>query len=364
MLSLILILVAVVLTIAVFYLKCEVLTSITTLLSALFGIIAAVGYHEVLGNFILSKGHGGDHVYWASMLILFVVVFAILRTLAFQILNPKIEFSPLVKQVTSIVCGGSCGVLISGMLILVLAMCPFANSVTYKRFGSTDTINPNKPTRLLINADGWVAGLFSWLSRGSLSGKSNYAIYHANPIDQVHLNWGKGAFPIAGKQALKLPGKNYMRQREVGEKTRVVVRMGFNSQSFKSDGAADAGGNVTFTLAQIRLICVPRGTPEGTGVATPIYPDGFVVNNKLEEKKSGEVITLDRKDTQNLRYGSAIWKDVAFQVPSNLTPKLLNFKYNSFFKLDPVVSGTEEIEQELNALPENQNVQGGEGGQQ
>ena len=368
MLALILILVTVLLTMAVFYLKCEVLTSITTLLSSVFGIIAALGFHEILGRFILSKGYGGEHAYWASALILFVVVFAVLRTAAFQILNPKIEFSPIIKQVTSIVCGGLCGLLISGMLLIVLGMSPASGSLSYSRYNLAGAVNPDRPDLLLINTDGWVSGLFSWISHGSLSGKSSYALYHPDPLNQIHLNRAKGAFPIAGKQALKLPGKNYIRQREVadksGDKSMVVVRMGLNQQSFKSGGAGNAEGNLTLAFGQIRMICGPKGNTEGTGVGTPIYPAGFVVKNKLEEKNLGEVITLDRKEAQDLRYGNAVWKDIAFLVPSNLTPKLLNYKYNVFFKLDPVVPGTEEIEQELNAPSQPQNTEGDNSGQQ
>jgi hypothetical protein len=363
MLALILILVTVLLTMAVFYLKCEVLTSITTLLSAVFGVIAAMGYHEILGSFILSKGYGGAHAYWASALILFVVVFAVLRTAAFQILNPKIEFTPLIKQVTSIVCGGICGMLISGMLLIVLAMSPASGGLSYSRYDLAGTVNPDRPDRLLINADGWVSGMFSWISRGSLSGKSSYALYHPDPLNQIHLNRAKGAFPIAGKQALKLPGKNYIRQQTIGDKSLVVVRVGINQQPFKSGGAGNAEGNLTLALGQVRMICGTKGDTEGTGIGTPVYPAGFVVKNKLEEKKLGEVITLERKEAQNLRYGSAVWKDIAFEVPSGLTPKMLNYKYNTFFKLDPVVPGTEEIEQELNAPPQTENAEGNTSGQ-
>jgi hypothetical protein len=363
MLALILILVTVLLTMAVFYLKCEVLTSITTLLSAVFGVIAAMGYHEILGSFILSKGYGGAHAYWASALILFVVVFAVLRTAAFQILNPKIEFTPLIKQVTSIVCGGICGMLISGMLLIVLAMSPASGGLSYSRYDLAGTVNPDRPDRLLINADGWVSGMFSWISRGSLSGKSSYALYHPDPLNQIHLNRAKGAFPIAGKQALKLPGKNYIRQQTIGDKSLVVVRVGINQQPFKSGGAGNAEGNLTLALGQVRMICGTKGDTEGTGIGTPVYPAGFVVKNKLEGKKLGEVITLERKEAQNLRYGSAVWKDIAFEVPSGLTPKLLNYKYNIFFKLDPVVPGTEEIEQELNAPPQTENTEGNTSGQ-
>jgi hypothetical protein len=369
MLALILIGVTVLLTMAVFYLKCEVLTSITTLLSALFGIVAALGYHEVLGSFILSKGYGQEHAYWASALILFVVVFAVLRTAAIQILNPKIEFSPIIKQVTSIVCGGLCGLLISGMLLIVLAMSPASGSLSYSRYNLAGAVNPDKPAPLLINADGWVSGLFSWISRGSLSGTSSYALYHPDPLNQIHLNRAKGAFPIAGKQALKLPGKNYIRQKDITDtdnisKPMVVVRMGFNQQLFKSGGAANAEGNLTLALGQVRMICGTKGDTEGTGVGTPVYPAGFVVKNKVEEKKLGEVITLDRKEAQDLRYGNFVWKDIAFQVPSGLTPKMLNYKYNVFFKLDPVVAGSEEIEKELNAPPQAENTEGQNHGQQ
>lgn len=369
MLALILILIIVLLTMAVFYLKCEVLTSITTLVSAVFGLIAALGYHEILGRFILSKGYGGGHVFWASTLILFVVVFAVLRTAAFQILNPKIEFSPIVKQVTSIICGGICGLLISGMLLFILAMSPLSGSLSYSRYNLAETLNPDKPNRLLINADGWVSGFFSWISRGSLSGKSSYALYHPDPLNQIHLNRAKGAFSIAGKQALTLPGKNYIRQRDISDKdnnakSMVVVRAGFNQQSFKLGGAADSEGKLTLALGQIRMICGPKVIAEGTGIGTPIYPAGFVVNNKLDEKKLGEVITLERKEAQELRYGSAVWKDIAFVVPSNLTPKLLNYKYNIFYKLDPVVPGSDEIEQELNAPPQTEKTENENSGQQ
>ncbi len=364
MLALILIVVTVLLTMAVFYLKCEVLTSITTLLSALFGIVSALGYHEILGRFILAKGYGGEHAYWASALILFVVVFAVLRTAASQILNPKIEFSPIIKQVTSIVCGGLCGLLISGMLLIVLAMSPASGSLSYSRYNLAGAINPDKPDQLLINADGWVSGLFSWISRGSLSGTSSYALYHPDPLNQIHLNRAKGAFPIAGKQALKLPGKNYIRQQEIDGRSLVVVRVGFNQQSFKSGGAADAEGKLTLALGQVRMICGTKGDTEGTGVGTPVYPAGFVVKNKVEEKKLGEVITLERKEAQDLRYGNAVWKDIAFQIPSGLTPKMLNYKYNVFFKLDPVVAGSEEIEKELNAPPQAENTEGQNRGQQ
>ena len=89
-----------------------------------------------------------------------------------------------------------------------------------------------------------------------------------------------------------------------------------------------------------------------------------MVKNKLEEKKLGEVITLDRKEVQTLQYGNAVWKDIAFEVPSGLTPKLLNYKYNTFFKLDPIVPGTEEIEQELNAPPQAEKAEGDNPGKQ
>jgi hypothetical protein len=364
MLALILILVTVLLTMAVFYLKCEVLASITTLLSALFAIVAALGYHEVLGSFILSKGYGGEHAYWASALVLFIVVFAVLRTASIQILNPKIELTPMIKQVTSIVCGGLCGLSISGMLLIVMAMSPLGSSLSYSRYNLTGVVIPDKPNRLLINADGWVSGLFGWISRGSLSGKSSYALYHPDPLNQIHLNGAKGAFPIAGKQALKLPGKNYIRQRDIDNKPYIVVRMGFNAQPFKSGGAGDAQGNLTLALGQVRLICGPKGGAEGAGAATPVYPAGFVVKNKLDEKKLGELVTMERKEAETLRYGNAVWKDIAFVVPSNLTPKLLNYKYNAFFKMDPVVTGTEEIEQDLHALPQAENTEGGNPPQQ
>ena len=252
MLALILIAIVVVLTMVFFYLKCEVLTSITTFLSAVFGIIAALGFHEILGNFILSKGYGGSHVYWASALILFIVVFAALRTAAFQILNPKIEFSPIIKQITSIVCGGLCGLSIAGMLLIVLVMSPAGGSLSYSRYNLAETINPDRPDRLLINADGWVSGLFSWISRGSLSGKTSYALYHPDPLNQIHLNRAKGAFPIAGKQALKLPGKKL-----------------YPPTDYRRQIAGRGTDGIQSAIVQIRRRRRHRGEPDAGAGASP-----------------------------------------------------------------------------------------------
>ncbi len=350
MVALALIVIVVLLTIALFYLKCDVLTSITTMIASLFGIIVAMGFHEALGNFILSKGYGGSHVYWGAALVLFILVFAITRAGAWSILNPNIHFSDLTRQISAVVCGGVSGLLISGMILIILAMSPMGNSLTYKRYDTSGVVSPDKPNGLLINADGLVSGLFGWISRGSLAGGKSFSLYHPDFLNQIHLNRVSGVYPVAGNQSVTLPGKTFIRQMEVGDKSLLVVRIGFPHLDLNRGGAVDPKGTFSLTPAQLRLICKPKGSPnDGSGSASVFYPVGFVKEKKLEPLKANEVLTIDRKEESILKYGSAVWKDVAFQIPSNMAPLLLNFKYNSFFKLPAVVASTEEIEQDLNS---------------
>jgi hypothetical protein len=356
MIALALIVIVVLLTIALFYLKCDVLTSATTVIAALFGIIAAMGFHETLGNFILAKGYGGSAAYWGTAIVLFIIVFGITRAGAWYILNPSIHFSDMARQISAVVCGGLCGLLIAGMLLIVLAMSPLGNSLTYDRYEMAGAVIPDKPNRLLINADGLVSSLFSWISRGSLAGGKSFAFYHPDFLNQIHLNRASGVYPVAGKRPIILPGKNFIRQQDIDDKSLVVIRIGLPQMAVNSGGAVDPKGVLSLIPAQLRMICKPKGLPnDGSGTGSVLYPVGFVKDRKLEPLKANEILTIDQKEATGLRFGQAVWKDVAYQVPSNLNPLMLNFKYNSFSTLPAVVVSTVEIEQELNARRQDEN---------
>ena len=88
----------------------------------------------------------------------------------------------------------------------------------------------------------------------------------------------------------------------------------------------------------MRLVCTPK-----TGAANPlagkgeaVYPLGYVGSgNRLERKSLADIITVQDPGGQ----GDAVLMDLAFSVPANLTPVLLEFKRNSIVQLSAPVSG-------------------------
>ena len=53
--------------------------------------------------------------------------------------------------------------------------------------------------------------------------------------------------------------------------------------------------------------------------------------------------------------GSAIWVDLAFNVPKDMTTVMLEFRHNAVTKVPKPVVSTEEIERRLNGEDNNEN---------
>ena len=87
----------------------------------------------------------------------------------------------------------------------------------------------------------------------------------------------------------------------------------------------DAG---KFTLSQFRLVCGPRTRRQvrWPARARPSIPLGYIgANNRLETKSLGEIIAVDPAKVPD----TGLTIDLAFHVPTNLTPVLIEFKRNN-----------------------------------
>ena len=361
-LALVAIIVIILLCIAQFYLKNSALTSFATVISAVFGMIIAFNYYESLADQLISRGYVSQWAQAGCFILLFIIGLAAIRSVGDLLIGSNIDLGLIAKRTAAGICAVTTGLLISGALFIALAMSPLGPKLTYNRFGQTvSNASINNPNKLALNVDGLVAGLFGWISKGSLSSGKNFSMYHADFVDQIHLNGNKASekvFVISSKKALTLPGKGKqpVRRMEINEQKLTVVRIGIINRDIADGGAKDPANKVSFTPSQIRLIC--RDTEQSDTIATNakvVYPALItIIRDKTTgsedetfsvKKDLGTIIDLEGQDFQK-RVG---WLDVAFQVSERMEGVLLQFKQNAVIELPKPVTSTDEIEQQLNS---------------
>jgi hypothetical protein len=242
-------------------------------------------------------------------------------------------------------------------------MAPLPNKYPYQRFDG-------KRNKVLLNADGFVTGLFSIISKGSLSGKRSFATIHPDFLDQIHLNrMVSGNSILTSKSpAISLPkatepavwpapqSLNEQINQIVSDLNRqgklkdelssklmsipgpissdyqpTIVRIGINRIALSSQTKINAG---TFILPQLKLICKRQGYGDdplaGTGIN--IYPIGHM--KAADQIQVSTEIKLDNRDDFR---GNARekWIDFVFCVPRDYVPVLVEFKQNSIIEISP-----------------------------
>jgi hypothetical protein len=314
-------------------------------------VIAALGYYEIASDLLISRGRGGQWAQPVVFLAIFIGVLAGAKSLVDFLLHKDVEFSPLYAKIAAVVCGTIAGLIISGVLFIALAMSPLGSKWPYPRFDETN-LAINSPTKPLLNSDGIVTALFGWISKGSLSSAKSFAVYHPDFIDQLHLNHYKasdGVYTIAAADSVVLPKKYGVRIMDFDERAYIVVRMGVRGGEILAGGAMNKNNKVSFTFSQVRLICKEKvEAAETTGSAQVVYPEGQVVQNQLILMPPDETFTFGRGEFVRVSpYGVVAWIDLAFRVPSNLSPVLIEFKNNALASLPKAIVATAEINREL-----------------
>jgi len=373
MVALIVVLIIVILSMAHFYLKSGALVSFAAFVSAILGIVVAFGYYEVLADTLLARGIGGQWAPAATCVLLFVLTFAVLRTAADFIFGQDVELGTVITRTAAVVCGILTGLIISGVVLVALAMAPIPAKWPYARMGDGETAvsSVRLVSRPLIRADGFVTALFSWISRGSLSSNKSFAVYQDDFLNRIHLNKykaGKDVYTVAGRNAVTVPRKGV---RTAGDphSDLTIVRVEINNRDIKSGGAQAGKGDVSFMLGQVRLICKEKGQRNTRGAGKAIYPEGYGVRPKLEraygpaseraatinekvfEKSTlDEVVTLTREDFRIGNKSVPGRVDFAFKVPPDMEAVLLEFKLNVAVEVPETVESTPEVERQLNSV--------------
>jgi hypothetical protein len=343
------------------YFKGTFVKAFAMIIIAICSSVVAFGYFEMLANLIIGRGSDGSLlslVPWAQTLcfvLLFVVTFGILQTGVSYLIRHEIDLGFLPERIGRVVCGIILGFFVSGLLLTALQMGPLPPSYPYQRFDPA-RLNPDNPSGVLLNADGFATGLFGLISNGSLSGKNSFRSVHPDYLNQLFFNrflgdassvsgtWPAIEVPKPGvwpaSQAIKKQADAFVSElRTSGGKIKydpsgksvavpvstkdtynpTVVRVGIKKRAISREPAINGAA---FTPSQLRLICA-----RNTGETVNAYPIGFV-KTKDEIQVSPE-IKLGPNDFE----GSVKYIDFVFCVPSGFEPALVEFKLNSIVEI-------------------------------
>jgi len=346
---------------AYFYLKSPVIASFAMLISSIVAAIVSFSYYELLAGMLVNAGRGGQWAHPGCFAILFVVAFIVLRVACDYLVGTNIDFGVLITRSTAVICGLLTGMIASGILVITIAMMPFSPKWPYARFEVNRPLtvsNIRSANKSFLNTDGLASGLFSWISKGSMSSKKSFAVYHADFLNQIHLNrltpeakkdelgtsrsvsepGVKRPIIVASSKAINV-SKTGLTRREDG---RAVVEMNISGKKIVNGGAADENRIVSFTLSQVSLVCKEKNQPSNTtGSGVAVYPEKYILGEKrnTDEVSLGERITFSRSDFTGAGGRAPI--KMVFDVPDSMRPILLRFKQNAVVGL-PEKSTAEE----------------------
>ncbi|MBN1392403.1 MAG: CvpA family protein [Sedimentisphaerales bacterium] len=325
------------------YLRGSFVKSFIVIIISICASIVAFGFFELVAGFLIGREILVQWAHLFSFILLFILAFAALQAIAVQLTRKPVDLGFLPERIGRVICGILAGLIISGVLLTAVAMAPIPAKYPYQRFDETSP-NPENPSRVLLNADGFAVGWFSIISSGSFSGKRSFALLHPAFLDQLFLNRQVEGIPIItvsdaveiSRQAVwpvpdglkDLNGNSIPLKNQRGDNL-TIVRITIMYHSLKTTSP--------FTPAQLRLICKQKDDDMGSlaGKGINIYPIGYIkAAGQLQLKNLTDRIELTKDDFATSRKEI----DFAFYVPEGFVPVLIEFKQNSINQLPPPIA--------------------------
>jgi hypothetical protein len=326
------------------YLKGTLVKSFAVVIASICASVVAFGYFELLAKVLINNEILVPWAHPLSFVLLFILAFAVLQTIAVQLIHQPIDLGLLPERIGRVICGIFLGLIVSGLLLTAVAMAPVSAKYPYQRFDQTSP-DPENPRRVLLNADGFATGWFSIISSGSFSGKRSFAALHPAFLNQLFLNRHEidnGVSIITSPEAVEISRKAVWPAPE-GLKdsdgkpvlpksghTLTIVRVEITNQAIRKGGI--------FTPSQLRVVCKQENDDRDhlAGKGKNIYPLGYLKTaGELQIKKLTDHIEIKHSDLDNRGVKKV---DFAFYVPDGFVPVLVEFKQNSVNQLPPPVT--------------------------
>lgn len=332
------------------FFKGTFIKAFATFMAALCSAIVAFAWFEQIARLLIQRKMIPNSAQFLAFIVLFVVAFAILQTLASTLLKQPIDLGLMPERVGRVVFGLLAGIVVSGCLLAAAAIAPLPAGFPYQRFdpASPDVQKPNKP---FLNPDGFISRWFAVTSRGSLGSSKSFDVLHAGLLDELSFNrlaadkkisvlTEPGSIEIPEKAAWPAPAglkdNSGAPVSALPDHDLIMVRVGFTGRLL------NAGGS--FTPGQLRLICKQVPPPAGgkkdenirfQGSAVNAYPIGYLKGaSQLQSKGLNDQITLTSQDIS----AGTRWIDFAFQVRNNFEPVAVAFKANIIAEVPPMVT--------------------------
>ena len=319
--------------------------SFAILMSAVIGMFVALAFFEPLGQKFVESDFMAWRAHGLVIGLMFVVSFGILLALSLKFLSGDVAISMIVDRAGGSVIAILTGLVISGTLLIAMNFASVSNSFPYQRFSPADP-DIDTPRKVLLNPDGFVAGMFGLASSGSL-GQNSFALVRAGINDTAalgRLSAEKEISPIAGKNVIRLPavlryappGITDAEGKTLPENPGnelVLLRLNMTKSVVGKDSA-------NFLLGQLRIVCKKkddRALPnEGSGIC--VYPAGYMKTSTRValEPLSAQVPLASAELDEGVK---AI--DFAFYVPADIRPVLIEFKRNYVTAAPPVIGADE-----------------------
>jgi hypothetical protein len=263
--------------VAYFHYTQGLLSSAISAFAALIAACLALSFHEPLATVLLT-GSIPNYVHAASLVVLFGVIYLVLRVLFDKAVSGNVRFPLWVDRIGAGAMGVVAAVYATGILAIATQALPFDASILgYSRYRLMDdrevrikparggsieqyrdastsnelaaaTIEEADPKNMPIPVDEWVIGTVSFLSRsGSLSGARPLESVHPDYLDELFFN-RLGIQTDANRTALNVAGEQQVEVTELHVYDSI---------------AAQADSEVVETRPENMLLSLPKEAGEG-----------------------------------------------------------------------------------------------------
>lgn len=322
------VIVIILMTVALTYLKGTTVKSFIFLINTLIAAVIAFSYYETLGRLIIGYDILPNMVYGAVLLIVFALVSAILNTIAVKLMKDDIYFGDVPDKIIKCFIALFSGFAIAGVILTAAALLPLDPGLPYQRFASkTQSTQPQKT--LILNADGFITNFVSLISRGSMSGQKSFAVFHPRLLDEMYLNRNTLDNDILSytKSSIVVDAAIAPQTQLISTKDNKPINQGSQTKPVIIKTRLDG---TYFAMSQVRLICKssdsagsPRGEAAGnlTGSGQVFWPTGYITRDNIVELR-----TLSDK-------GRRTQVDFVFYIPVNMAPVLLEYKQTAIAEI-------------------------------